>query len=122
LDIATTHLGLRPAERRRQVRRLLAVLETSRADVKILLGDLNEWFFWGRPLRWLERSFDPARAPVTYPAWRPWLALDRLWVAPPSALERMYAHDTRLSRRASDHLPLVGQLDLADLDSSVLAS
>jgi len=113
LAVAATHLGLRPAERRRQIRSLLALLETSNAEVKVLLGDLNEWFLWGRPIRWLERTFHRAKAPVTYPAWRPCLALDRIWVAPATALERIYAHDTRMSRRASDHLPLVGQLDLA---------
>jgi len=113
VDLIATHLGLRPAERRGQVRQLLKRVERSTAQVRILMGDLNEWFLWGRPIRWLERTFDRRAAPATFPARRPWLALDRLWVTPPNALERLYAHDSPTSRRASDHLPLVGELRIA---------
>lgn len=115
LDVVATHLGLRPAERRSQIRHVLTVLEASAADAKVLLGDLNEWFLWGRPIRWVERTFHPREAPATFPARCPWLALDRLWVAPSTALTGVHAHDTHASRRASDHLPLVGELDLSTL-------
>lgn len=110
VQLLATHLGLRPFERRDQVRRLLRALETSPAPVKVLLGDLNEWFLWGRPVRWLKRVFGETAALPTFPAKRPVLALDRLWVVPPSALVRLSVHDTPLARIASDHLPLVGEI------------
>ncbi len=110
VQLLATHLGLRPFERRHQVRRLIRALEASPAPVKVLLGDLNEWFLRGRPLRWLERVFGQTAAPPTFPAKRPVLALDRLWVAPPSALVRLSVHDTPLARVASDHLPIVGEI------------
>jgi endonuclease/exonuclease/phosphatase family metal-dependent hydrolase len=112
MQVLATHLGLRPFERRRQVRQLLGAIESSEAPLKVLLGDLNEWFLWGRPIRWLQRVFGETPAPPTFPARRAVLALDRLWVAPPSSIVRSYAHDTPLSRMASDHLPLVGQIRL----------
>ena len=110
LQVVATHLGLRPAERRHQIAQLLPLFDASTADVKMLLGDLNEWFLWGRPIRWLHRVFDPGPAPATFPAHRPWLALDRLWVTPSRVLERLYVHDSESARAASDHLPLVGEL------------
>ena len=110
VQILATHLGLRPAERRQQILRLLDGLQDSSAAVRVLCGDLNEWFLWGRPVRWLHRVFDRTPAPATFPARRPRLALDRLWVAPFGALERVYVHDSDVARIASDHLPLVGEL------------
>ena len=112
VQIIATHLGLRPAERRRQIRCLLDRLQDSSADVRVLLGDLNEWFLWGRPVRWLHRMFDRTPAPPTFPARKPRLALDRLWVTPGSALERVYVHDSDLARITSDHLPLIGELHI----------
>src|SRR4029079_146454 len=60
LRIIATHLGLAPTERRQQIRRILASLPKSRDDPVVLMGDLNEWFLWGRSLRWLRRHFGHA--------------------------------------------------------------
>ena len=46
-----THLGLGIHERHQQINTLLEVIDSADADVSILLGDFNEWFPWGRPLR-----------------------------------------------------------------------
>ncbi len=110
--LVATHLGLMPGERRYQIRKLLPLFDASPAQVKILLGDLNEWFLWGRPLRWLRRDFGRAPAPRTFPAHRPWFALDRLWVKPLTVVNSLRAHDSAMARLASDHLPLVAELDL----------
>jgi endonuclease/exonuclease/phosphatase family metal-dependent hydrolase len=110
LRVLATHLGLRPAERREQVQRMLALLEDERPVTTILLGDLNEWFLWGRPLRWLHRHFEKTPAPATFPAGFPLLALDRIWVKPRRLLRQMTVHTSRLARRASDHLPLVAEI------------
>jgi endonuclease/exonuclease/phosphatase family metal-dependent hydrolase len=108
IRVVATHLGLRPGERREQVRRLLELFEGPGVDVAVLLGDLNEWLLWGRPLRWLRRRFPDVRggAPRTYPGRLPLLALDRIWVTPADVLLGTQAHETPLARLASDHLPL----------------
>ncbi|MFO1395539.1 MAG: endonuclease/exonuclease/phosphatase family protein [Burkholderiales bacterium] len=110
--VMTTHLGLRPAERRDQVRRLLAAIDAGTPSPLILMGDVNEWFLWGRPARWLHRDFHARPAPATFPAWRPLLALDRIWVRPMRLLRHLAPHATPLARVASDHLPLVADLVL----------
>lgn len=115
-DLVATHLGLRPGERRAQVRLLLKTLQetadnASGSACTVLMGDLNEWFLWGRPLRFLEQYFDPTPSPATWPARFPLFALDRIWVEPRQRLLRVKAVDTPLTRVASDHLPLVAELD-----------
>ena len=107
-----THLGLLPGERRYQIRKLLPLVDASPADVKIMLGDLNEWFLWGRLLRWLRRDFGRLPAPRTFPANRPWFALDRLWVKPTGAVQTLRAHRSEMARLASDHLPLVAEMTI----------
>jgi endonuclease/exonuclease/phosphatase family metal-dependent hydrolase len=110
LRVVATHLGLQPGERRDQVRRLLALFESGDADLCVLLGDLNEWFLWGRPLRWLHRQFTATPHRRTYPARLPLFALDRIWVQPRTALQHIETHRSPLARLASDHLPLKAQL------------
>lgn len=106
IRVIATHLGLRPMERREQARRLLAAAARGPDMPTVLLGDLNEWLPWARPLRWLGRFFGAGPAPPTFPAARPVLALDRIWVRPPERLLRLDVDRSAAARRASDHLPL----------------
>lgn len=111
LRVIATHLGLRPHERREQVRRILAKVERATPHPTLLMGDLNEWYLWGRPLRWLHSHFlHTPVAPRTFPSRRPVFALDRIWVAPAGALHCLARHATPLARVASDHLPLVADI------------
>ncbi|MDP9130444.1 MAG: endonuclease, partial [Candidatus Binatota bacterium] len=112
LRIVATHLGLRPAERREQVERLVQLFTWHEQDRSVLVGDLNEWFLWGRPLRYLHKYFDETPAVPTFPSHMPVFALDRVWTHPGSILRELKAHNSALARVASDHLPLVATLDL----------
>ena len=67
LRVVATHLGLRAAERRAQISTLLQAFDTAEMPV-ILMGDVNEWFVWGRTLRQLVSHFDSVPALVTFPA------------------------------------------------------
>ena len=111
LRVLATHLGLRPGERREQVKRLLAAVEVEGPQPTILMGDLNEWYLWGRPLRWLHAHFrEKPAAPPTFPARRPVFALDRIWISPAGCLRRLHCHASPLARVASDHLPLIAEV------------
>jgi len=107
LRVLNTHLGLRPYERRQQVRRLLAAIDAGPMAPLVLMGDVNEWFLWGRPLRWLHADFHSRPAPATFPSRMPILALDRIWLRPEPMLRRLVPHHSARTRVASDHLPLV---------------
>lgn len=110
LRVIATHLGLRPGERRVQVKRLLRALEQETVYPTVLTGDVNEWYLWGRPLRWLHAHFGTTPAPATFPARKPFFALDRLWTEPAAMLAALSVHRSPLARVASDHLPLVARL------------
>ncbi|QQS53726.1 MAG: endonuclease/exonuclease/phosphatase family protein [Candidatus Competibacteraceae bacterium] len=110
--VLATHFGLRPAERRRQARQVLRRLnQWDRGEMTALLGDFNEWLPWGRPLRGLNAWFERAPAPATYPASFPLLRLDRIWLRPRGRLLAIHAHQSRLARLASDHLPIVATVN-----------
>lgn len=112
LRVIATHLGLRPSERRWQVRRLLTALAETPAQPTILLGDVNEWFLWGRPLRWLHAYFERTPHVATFPSRYPVLALDRIWTSPRAHLVAVSSHRSALARLASDHLPLLARMRL----------
>lgn len=111
LQIMATHLGLKPFERRIQVKKLLAAhMYQSDADISVMMGDVNEWFLWGRPLRWLHQQYAPQPHLATFPAKFPLFALDRIWVSPQDKKVILKVHRTPLAKLASDHLPLIAQL------------
>ncbi len=111
--MVVTHLGLRLSERRHQTERLLEILERG-GDHRpvVVVGDFNEWMPASSVLARLRATFGRSTAPRTFPASRPMLPLDRVWVRPPEALVELWVHRSELARRASDHLPLVATIDV----------
>jgi endonuclease/exonuclease/phosphatase family metal-dependent hydrolase len=112
LRVLVSHLGLIPAERRRQTRKLLDVVAAHPDEPVVILCDFNEWFPWGRPLRWMHARLGHQPKLNTFPARWPLIALDRIWVAPRGNLAALRAHTSPLARIASDHLPLCATVDL----------
>jgi len=107
MRVIVTHLGLIPAERRYQVKKILAMLRRTPISERVLvLGDINEWLPLGRPLRWLHGLFGRSPAERSYPSRWPLFALDRVWVRPRHALLALKAHRSALAAEASDHLPV----------------
>jgi endonuclease/exonuclease/phosphatase family metal-dependent hydrolase len=107
LRVIVTHLGLKPAERRFQVKKILSLLKESPVHERlVVLGDINEWLPLGR--RMPEQLVQPAQRPAerSFPARWPLFALDRVWVRPRHALLAFGAHRSPLAALASDHLPL----------------
>jgi endonuclease/exonuclease/phosphatase family metal-dependent hydrolase len=105
--VIVTHLGLWPAERRYQVKKILELVRaTPSYERVIVLGDINEWLPLGRPLRWMNALFGRCPAERSFPSRWPVVALDRVWVRPRHALLALKAHRTPLAALASDHLPV----------------
>lgn len=107
LRVVVTHLGLNAAERRLQVRHLLAALDEGGDDIPtIIMGDFNEWRPTRGALRAIDRRFGTSLMPRTFPSRLPLLPLDRIWAWPGAGLKRLSVYATPLSRITSDHLPL----------------
>ena len=113
--VIVTHLGLRPAERRFQVRKLLELLKQTPLEERVIvLGDINEWMPLGRPLRWMHALLGRSPAERSFPSRWPLFALDRVWVRPRHALLAFGAHRSPLAEKASDHLPVRADIAFAD--------
>lgn len=111
--VIVTHLGLRPAERRYQVKLLLKLLHPDEpGEAVVALGDINEWLPIGRPLRWLHGLLGSPPSQRTFPTWLPLFALDRVWVRPRTALVDVHTHTGAIARVASDHYPLKAVISL----------
>ena len=67
LRCLATHLGLAARRARLQVKQLLRVLEHETVHPTVLTGDVNEWYLWGRPLRWLHAHFGVTPRPADVP-------------------------------------------------------
>lgn len=114
LRVIATHLGLGRTERRYQTMQIARLIDAGDpAQPCLLLGDMNEWLPCSRHLHWLDRRLGRQDVPAAFPSRWPFLRLDRIWVRPSGALRELRVHADGRARRASDHLPLYGNLDLA---------
>jgi endonuclease/exonuclease/phosphatase family metal-dependent hydrolase len=108
--VVVTHLGLTLVERKYQIGRLVDSLKRDSDHLTVLLGDINEWLPVSRGLRRIHDLLGKTRSPWSFPSWRPFLALDRIWVSPNDRVKSIRVHATKLSRAASDHLPVVAKI------------
>jgi len=113
LRVVSTHFGLALHERRRQVEVLVAHLARIDAPLLAVLGDFNDWIPWRRVATALDRELGACAPPKSFPARFPLLALDRVWLRPCAALAAVRVHASALARVASDHLPVVAEVDAA---------
>jgi endonuclease/exonuclease/phosphatase family metal-dependent hydrolase len=113
VHLLATHLGLRVRERRFQVAQVLAYLDSVRHSIVVVLGDFNDWVPGRSVSHALDRRLGRARRLRSFPSARPIVSLDRIWTHPAAALQRVFVHTSALARRASDHLPVVADIDLA---------
>jgi endonuclease/exonuclease/phosphatase family metal-dependent hydrolase len=114
------HLGLHWRERRRQAAQLLSadiLRDAALAHPLVLVGDFNSLSNRAGVPRWLRRQLiDCARAArnegPTFPSWFPLLRLDHAYVDAAFRVLGCEVVRSPTARRASDHLPLVVELEL----------
>ncbi len=114
------HLGLDWHERRRQAAQLLSadiLRDAALAYPLVLVGDFNVWSNRSAVPRWLRRQLTDCAAAAgperpTFPSAFPLLRLDRAYVGAAFRVTGCRVHASPLARRASDHLPVVVDLEL----------
>ena len=121
LRVVNAHLGLLPRSRAAQARAMIDKIGQLEGRPTLLLGDLNEWRGGGAALQTLGRHFQIAQALPSFPSRYPLLALDRMMLSPHGELLDVTAHDSPLSRRASDHLPIKARLRLGSQSAALLS-
>ena len=120
LQVVNTHLGLVPLEQKLQVDALLGPEWMGAAAARgpaLLLGDFNAGSRFAayrrlaRAYRDLQLGLAPFAAP-TYPTRLPVLRIDHLFATPGVRALDVWTPNGRLARAASDHLPLVADLEV----------
>jgi endonuclease/exonuclease/phosphatase family metal-dependent hydrolase len=118
LHFYNVHLGTAYLERRFQAQRLAAIVSDRRVgSPKVVLGDFNEW------MRGLATSLLSERLKAidlrthlrrrrTYPGFFPILHLDHIYYQGEVHVTRLELPRTRRTLIASDHLPLVAELQI----------
>ena len=123
LEIFNLHLGLSARERARQVGKLVRSDEFAELDSQrccLVGGDFNDWRSLLHPIFTevlsfgcaTQREFDDATAIRTYPSFSPTGGLDRIYHRGPLRLVRARRCRLRMSRVASDHLPVIADFTL----------
>jgi endonuclease/exonuclease/phosphatase family metal-dependent hydrolase len=119
LHVVNWHLGLAEKERHWQVRRLLThhLFRRSATELPtVIAGDTNDWRNTLAAGPFLTHGFHPATAPIsryrTFPAYLPVGSLDKVFFRGNVEIRHVRAVRTRLTRKASDHLPVVVDLHL----------
>lgn len=117
LRVVASHFGLRHRERRAQAE-LIAALAAQEGEMPtVILGDFNDWLPFSPVVRLLSRSLGrhigAVRRMPTFPSRLPLLALDRILVNDRVRLRSVRVPATPLARTASDHRPLVAEVEIA---------
>jgi endonuclease/exonuclease/phosphatase family metal-dependent hydrolase len=119
VQVLNTHLGLSGRERLAQAAALLGPDWLGHPDCappRLLCGDFNA--FPGSGAHRLLRAALPeaqvgrGRAPATFPSRWPLLRLDHVFHSPELAVRGVMVPRSRLTRVASDHLPLIAEVTL----------
>lgn len=113
LRVVNAHLGLLSRSRAAQARALIDKIAAMEGRPTLLMGDLNEWRDGSRAFLTLGKHFMIAPARPSFPSRLPLLALDRMMLSHGELLD-VTAHDSPLSRCASDHLPIKARLRLLE--------
>jgi endonuclease/exonuclease/phosphatase family metal-dependent hydrolase len=116
VTIANVHLGLSGIERKIQLRRLLGhpLLTHHMREAPIVVGgDFNDvWGNLGKRVLQPYGFASAGRKIRTFPSRVPMRSLDHIFVRGSLAAVRAYAGHTKLAKKASDHLPLIADLEL----------
>jgi endonuclease/exonuclease/phosphatase family metal-dependent hydrolase len=110
IGVVATHLSLVDRTRHRQVQTLLEHPQMN-SGPSILMGDMNAWRNC-KGSQALDESLglhDNLNWPASFPAGRPMVALDRIYVRSAEVVS-ITQHDTPAARKASDHLPVVAEV------------
>jgi len=111
VHVLAAHLGLRLRERRFQVKQIVRYLDTVRNTFFVVLGDFNDWLPGRSVVHLLDQRLGRQPRPASFPVSFPLIALDHIWVHPARALRRIFTHRTKLAQTASDHFPVVAEID-----------
>ena len=114
IRVIGAHLDLSGLWRRRQVKAMLAHIDTAAQYMPtIMMGDFNQWSEAGALSEFAFHHHRIVKTPKSYHSSRLVARLDRIIVSHDIAVEECGAQNSPLALRASDHLPVWASLKIA---------
>lgn len=114
LRLIGTHLSLSVFERWSEAHNLLHLMHSVEKEERyplFLMGDINEWQYPSRLIRFLGSIMKPLPCRATFPSFLPLFKLDRAWFDAPRLNVTAHRLDSRDVRLLSDHLPLLVEVN-----------
>lgn len=116
LRVVASHFGLGHGERRAQARLIGDLVADSGDMATVILGDFNDWLPFSPVVRLLSgalgKPIGAVRRLPTFPNRLPVLALDRILMNDRVRLRDVRVPASTLARTASDHRPLVAEVEI----------
>lgn len=118
LRLTNWHLGLSEGERHWQTRHLLShpIFHSTAEHPTVMCGDFNDWRNTLGAKLLIPHGFAQATLPPSkfrsFPATLPVMALDKLFHCEGIKVESAHLVNTRQTRQASDHLPLLATFSM----------
>lgn len=109
LRLVATHLGLTRHHRQKQLHEIRTALERMAPRPTLILGDFNEWSAH-KGMDPLADGFSVHAPGRSFHAARPVARLDRIALCANWQLHESGVHESSLSARASDHLPIWAEI------------
>ncbi len=111
-----THLSLLGRMRASQVEFLSRIIKSNAVKTPaIIAGDFNEWHPKGKAYRAVGDGFEIITPGPSFHSSKPVAALDRFVISDDLVVVNSHVHTTALSKKASDHLPIVMDVTFKDL-------
>ena len=113
LRVIGVHLDLLGLWRRKQIRALLAAVDTSpRYMPMVMMGDFNQWSDKGALSELAFHHHRLVQTPKSFHTSRPVARLDRIIVSHDVRVTAADSHISALSKQASDHLPVWATIEI----------
>lgn len=112
------HLDLSGLRRRDQIKAILSHVDACAPPCPtVLMGDFNQWGNKTGAMREFGRNWHVLDTGRSFPARRPIARLDRIVTSAEWGCLEQHVHHSATAAAASDHLPVMAQLELPDLSA-----
>lgn len=116
IRVVGTHLDLSGLRRRDQIKAILShVNACGPCCPTVLMGDFNQWGNQTGAMQEFRRDWHVLDTGRSFPSRQPIARLDRIVTSGEWGCLEQHVHHSATASQASDHLPVVAQLELPDL-------
>ena len=113
IRIAGMHLDLSGLRRRDQIKAVLRhIAQCTPSCPAVLLGDFNQWGNQTGAMKEFADGWHVLDTGRSFPSRRPIARLDRIVTSPEWGCLEQHVHHSAMAAQASDHLPIVAELEL----------